>query len=102
MRTLFNLVKVALHLAVAGVLGYYNFTYNQQGPFNGHLALITNVCFLLLGASMVLLWRRAERNPSEHFLEVLSSSATGTPADAAENPAKTGKAGMNGKPIIGK
>lgn len=89
MRIIFNLFKAALHLGVAGVLGYYNYTYNQQGPYNGSLALGTSVCFLLVGMSLVLTWRKKERKLVEHVFEALSSSVMSTAAKSAECPVGT-------------
>lgn len=91
MRVFFNLVKASLHLALASVLGYYNFVYNHESPYNGQIALITNVCFLIIGISLVATWRKPERRVSEHVSEAMSLLGTTSPVAAATNGDTTGR-----------
>lgn len=85
MRIINNLMKLAGHLAVAGVLGYYN--YSQHGG----MGLATNACFFVMGLSLVLTWQKQERKQSEQPSEKPFSPVTVIDANAANSAALTGK-----------
>lgn len=71
-------------LAIAGLLGYYNF------QTNGLIGATTNVVFLFIGSLMVLSWR--PKKTSDESSENPSSNGTATVASCAESPALTDKA----------
>lgn len=103
MRLFLNLVRAALHLAVAAVFGYYNFRYydRQEAP-TGYLAAATNFCFLLLGMSLVATWARREKRPCGQTFVRPCSPATCSGANsaaAADETVKAATAGVGSTPL---
>lgn len=83
LRFLGNLFRLFLYLAVASLLGYYNFQINSW------IGLITNVVFLIIGSLMVLSWK--PKKTSDESSAKPSSSGTATAASCAETKVLTDK-----------
>lgn len=85
MRIFWNLVRTLAYLAVAGLVGYYNFEKN------GWLGAITNLAFLVLGLLLVATWQRATRSKCGQNSDQPCLSVTATSAVAAPSPEGTGR-----------
>lgn len=77
MRLITNLFKSLLCVAIAGLVGYYNF------GVNGVLGLITNSVFFALGMLLILSWKSPKKSKCEHNLEKMSLNETNITADVA-------------------
>lgn len=83
MRVFWNLVRTFAYLAVAGLVGYYNFEKN------GWLGAITNLAFLILGVLLVGTWQRPTRNRSGQTSDQPSLNVTATSVAVAAGPERT-------------
>lgn len=85
MRLFWNLVRTTAYLAVAGLVGYYNFEKN------GWLGAITNAAFLILGILLVATWQRATKKQCGSHSELPSLNVTATSVAVAGGPERTGR-----------
>ena len=85
MRVFWNLVRTTAYLAVAGLVGYYNFEKN------GWLGAITNFAFLVLGVLLVATWQRATKSRSGQSSDLPSLNVTATSVAVAGGPERTDK-----------
>lgn len=84
-RTLGNLFRSSVILAVGGLIGYYSFTAA------GWIGIATNVLFFALGIVLVTTWRKKENEEFVQSLETQSLDGVDIPVNAAVDVATIDK-----------
>lgn len=79
MRTIWNLLRAGVILAIASLIGYYS--YDKFG----WLSVVTNVAFMTIGFLLVGTWA-TRNNRYEATSDEPCSNVTVTSVDVAEDP----------------
>ena len=85
LRTLGNLFRAIVLLAILGLVGYYNF------ESTGIIGAATNALFFAIGIVLVTTWRKKENSVSAQSSEEPSLSEQDTPVNVVAEVGTIGK-----------